>query len=55
MKSFGVVVRDELAKQVAKLAFAEDDEVPEALVANGPDEPLGVGIAVGAALTKLVG
>jgi len=30
MESLGVVVGDELAKQMAKVAFAEDDEVPKA-------------------------
>jgi hypothetical protein len=49
MVAFGVVVFDELAEQVPQVSLAEDDEVVEALGADGPHEPLRIRIAVGAA------
>ena len=49
MKALSVIVRTELAEQVSKVAFTEDDEVIEALRPDRLHESLCVGIAVWAA------
>jgi hypothetical protein len=46
MEPLGIVVGDKFAKQVAEVPLAEDDVVPEALVANRLHEPLRVGIGL---------
>jgi len=48
MKSFGIVVDDILLEEMPQVAFAEDDEVVEALCPDGADEALSEGITVGA-------
>ncbi len=44
--ALGVVVRHKVAEHVAQMTFAKGNNVPEALVLDGPNEPLGVGVQV---------
>src|ERR1700722_12740353 len=44
--ALGVVVLHKVAEHGAQMTFAEGDNVPEALVLDGPNEPLGVGVQV---------
>ncbi len=44
--ALGVVVLHELAHDGAQMTLAEGDDVPEALVLDRPNEPLGVGVEV---------
>jgi NAD(P)-dependent dehydrogenase (short-subunit alcohol dehydrogenase family) len=42
--SLGVVVVHELAHDVAQMPLAEGNDVPEALVLDRPNKPLGIGV-----------
>ena len=46
MVALGVVVLHELADDEAQVTFAERDDVPEALVLDRSNKPLGVGVQV---------
>ena len=47
MRSLGVVVADELGEARPQVPLGEDDEVVEALPAQGPDHPFGDGVGSG--------
>ena len=46
MVALGVVVLHEVAHDGAQMALAEGENVPQALVLDRPNEPLGVGVEV---------
>ena len=46
MVAFSVVVSDVFTNETSQVGFTKDDEVIEALIANGLDEALSVSIAV---------
>jgi hypothetical protein len=48
--ALGVVVLHELAHDGAQMTLAKGNEVPEALVLDRPNEPLGVGVEVRASM-----
>ena len=48
MVAFSAVVSDVFTNEASQVGFTKDDEVIEALIANGLDEALSVWIAVGA-------
>jgi len=47
MGTYRVVVREVDAQQSAKMGLAQNDEVIQALAANGADEPLDKGVLPG--------
>ena len=53
MKSFGIVVLFELAKEVAKMPLAADQEVVQALGPDSLHESLGVRIGLGCQLRRV--